>query len=82
LYKILVEKSPDFDETDNDFVSDVSDISKSIEELCGCKVIISNDHKEISVMSNLSEDKLKYLAKTLFSYHFDTVRFVSISEYK
>jgi len=82
LYKILIEKSPDFDETDNDFASDVSDISKSIEELCDCKVIISNGHKKILVMSNLSGDKLKDLAKPLFSYHFNTVRFVSMSEYK
>jgi len=80
MHKIVVEKSPNFDESENDFVSDVSDIVRSLESLCECTASISSDYKEIEINSELDENELKHLAKPLFSYHFDTVRFVSISK--
>lgn len=79
MHKILVEKSPDFDEPDNKFEADVLDIARSLEDLCGCEVSVRDNYKEIIVLSDLAVSDLKETAKPLFSYHFDTVRFVSIS---
>ncbi len=80
MHKIVVEKSPNFDDLENDFASDVSGIVRSLEDLCECTILISNDYKQIDIDSKLDEKEIKQLAKPLFSYHFDTVRFVSISK--
>lgn len=79
MRKILVEKSPDSDETDKRFEHDVLDIARSLEDICACEVFVEESYKEITIRSDISESDLKKMAKPLFSYHFDTVRFVSIS---
>lgn len=82
MYILKVKKSPDFDDEEERYRSDVNDIVISIaDKLLDVDIdAIEVKGDEILFNSDLTEKNIKKLLKGVFSFHFENVRFVSLNK--
>ena len=79
VYELKLEKSPNFDESDEVYWSDINDIANSIDSMVGFKLkeIIIQDMIIIFTSDNSSK-LTKDLIRPVLSFHSGNVRFVSL----
>ena len=78
MYEMIIEKSPNFNDFDGIYASDVKDVASSLESILGGKSDVEVNGNTITFNSDLSSDDIKTLMKKVFVYHIENVRFVSL----
>lgn len=80
MYKFVLEKAPNFDESEELYSSSIADIATTIEEIF--KSSVKTINSEIFFESNLTEAEIKDKLRDTFSHHFDHVRYLSLEVIK
>ncbi|MCS6160743.1 hypothetical protein [Shewanella baltica] len=80
MYILETMKSPDFDDSDYKLESDYDDLVNAIDTNLPEGATITRDGGLLRIETNLSEKELKDSMKPAFSYHFDSIRYVSIAK--
>jgi len=80
MYKLEVEKAPNSDVEVETYESDIQDIANTIPDILDD---VSDDGVTIngnvlSFKSSLNEKEIKDSLENIFSYHFDSIRFVDL----
>ncbi len=80
MYNLEVKKAPDSDSEVEIYESDIQDIANTIPDALDDVVDngVTINGNILSFESSLSEKDIKDLLKNIFSYHFDSVRFVKL----
>lgn len=80
MYVVETTISPDFDDSNYMLESDYNDLVNAIDANLPEGAKITRDSGLLKIETNLSEKELKECMKPAFSYHFNSIRYVSIAK--
>lgn len=80
MYIVETTKNPDFDDSDYMLESDYNDLVNAIDANLPEGAKITLDNGLLKIETTLSERELKESMKPAFSYHFNSIRYVSITK--
>ncbi len=80
MYEMILEKSPNYDGSEEVYNSDIRDIANSLASVIEDQLELNVTENRIVFRSNLPAKKIKQSMRDVFSYHFDSVRFVSMND--
>lgn len=80
MYTVETKISPDFDDSDYKLELDYDDLVNAIDVNLPEGAKITRDGCLLMIETNLTETELKDSMKPAFTYHFDSIRYVSVAK--